>query len=76
MSRKNLDTLINKWISRKLFVFLIATLLLWIADLESSDWTMIAVVYLGSQTALDFIVEYNKSKRDGQGDDCNPKAVF
>jgi hypothetical protein len=68
MSRKNLDTLINKWISRKLFVFLIATLLLWIADLESSDWTMIAVVYLGSQTALDFIVEYNKSKRDGQGD--------
>jgi hypothetical protein len=25
MSRKNLDTLINKWISRKLFVFLIAS---------------------------------------------------
>ena len=68
MSRKNLDTLINKWISRKLFVFLTATILLWLADLESSDWTMIAVVYLGSQTALDFIVEYNKSKRDGQGD--------
>jgi len=68
MSRKNLDTLINKWISRKLFVFLIATLLLWIADLESSDWTMIAVVYLGSQTVLDSVVEYNKSKRDGQGD--------
>jgi hypothetical protein len=69
MSRKNLDTLINKWISRKLFVFLIATILLWIADLESSDWTMIAVVYLGSQTVLDSVVAYNKSKNNnGQGD--------
>jgi hypothetical protein len=69
MSRKNLDTLINKWISRKLFVFLTATLLLWLADLESSDWTMIAVVYLGSQTVLDSVVAYNKSKNnnDGQG---------
>jgi len=69
MSRKNLDTLINKWISRKLFVFLIATILLWLADLESSDWTLIAVVYLGSQTILDSVVAYNKSKNnnDGQG---------
>jgi hypothetical protein len=69
MSRKNLDTLINKWISRKLFVFLIATILLWLADLESSDWTLIAVVYLGSQTVLDSVVAYNKSKNnnDGQG---------
>lgn len=69
MVKKNLDTLINKWISRKLFVFLIATILLWIADLESSDWTMIAVVYLGSQTILDSVVAYNKSKNnnDGQG---------
>jgi hypothetical protein len=70
MSRKNLDTLINKWISRKLFVFLTATLLLWLADLESSDWTIIAVVYLGSQTVLDSVVAYNKSKNNnnGQGD--------
>ena len=69
MSRKNLDTLINKWISRKLFVFLTATLLLWLADFESSDWTLIAVVYLGSQTVLDSVVAYNKSKNNnGQGD--------
>jgi hypothetical protein len=69
MSRKNLDTLINKWISRKLFVFLAATILLWFADLESSDWTMIAVVYLGSQTVLDSVVAYNKSRNnnDRQG---------
>ena len=67
MVKKNLDTLINKWISRKLFVFIVATALLWFADLESSDWAMIAVVYLGSQTVLDAVVSYNKSKNDGQG---------
>jgi hypothetical protein len=67
MVKKNLDTLINKWISRKLFVFITATLLLWFADLESSDWTMIAVAYLGSQTILDSVVAYNKSKNNGQG---------
>jgi hypothetical protein len=66
MSRKNLDTLINKWISRKLFVFLSATLLFAIADLESSDWTIIAVAYLSSQTVIDSVVAYNKSKDNGE----------
>jgi hypothetical protein len=67
MSRKNLDTLINKWISRKLFVFLMATLLIWVADLESADWTIIAVAYLSSQTVIDSVVAYNKSKGNGEG---------
>ena len=68
MSKKNLDTLINKWISRKLFVFLVATVLLGFSDLESSDWAMIAVVYLSSQTVLDSVIEYNKSKNNGERD--------
>jgi hypothetical protein len=67
MSRNNLDTLINKWISRKLFVFLMATLLIWVADLESADWTIIAVAYLSSQTVIDSVVAYNKSKGNGEG---------
>ena len=62
MSKKNLDTLINKWISRKLFVFLIASGLLMFADLESSDWTLIAVAYLSSQTVLDSVTIYSKMK--------------
>jgi hypothetical protein len=67
MSRKNLDTLINKWISRKLFVFLMATMLIWVADLESADWTIIAVAYLSSQTVIDSVVAYNKSRGNGEG---------
>ena len=64
MSRKNLDTLINKWISRKLFVFLIASGLLMFADLESSDWTLIAIAYLSSQTILDSVMAYSKMKNN------------
>ena len=64
MSRKNLDTLINKWISRKLFVFLIASGLLMFADLESSDWTLIAIAYLSSQTILDSVTIYSKMKNN------------
>lgn len=62
MSRKNLDTLINKWISRKLFVFLIASGLLMFADLESSDWALIAITYLSSQTVLDSVTVYSKMR--------------
>ena len=64
MSRKNLDTLINKWISRKLFVFLIASGLLMFADLESSDWALIAIAYLSSQTILDSVMVYSKMKNN------------
>jgi hypothetical protein len=64
MSRKNLDTLINKWISRKLFVFLIASGLLMFADLDSSDWTLIAITYLSSQTILDSVTVYSKIRNN------------
>lgn len=64
MSRKNLDTLINKWISRKLFVFLIASGLLMVADLDSSDWTLIAITYLSSQTILDSVTVYSKIRNN------------
>jgi hypothetical protein len=63
MSKKNLDTLVNRWISRKLFVFIIASLLLLFADLKSADWTLIAIAYLSSQTVIDSVTAYVKAKQ-------------
>ena len=60
MSRKNLDTLINKWISRKLFVFIVASLLLLFSELSSSDWSMISIVYLSGQSVADVLTTYAK----------------
>ena len=49
-----LDAIQEKAISRKLLVFLVATALLWNAQLDPETWGMIAMIYIGGQTAVDF----------------------
>jgi hypothetical protein len=49
-----LDALQEKAISRKLLVFVSATVLLWNAQLDPETWGMIAMMYIGGQTAVDF----------------------
>ena len=49
-----LDALQEKAISRKLLVFVTATALLWNAQLDPETWGMIAMMYIGGQTAVDF----------------------
>ena len=49
-----LDALQEKIISRKLLVFVCSTALLWNAQLDPETWGMIAMVYIGGQTVVDF----------------------
>ena len=49
-----LDAIQEKAISRKLLVFIVATVLLWNAQLDPETWGMIAMIYIGGQTAVDF----------------------
>ncbi len=49
-----LDAIQEKVISRKLLVFGVATGLLWWAGLDADTWGMIAMTYIGGQTAIDF----------------------
>ena len=53
--RHLLDKGLNKIISRKLLAWVTATGLLAFADLASSDWTMITVVYIGTQGVVDTV---------------------
>jgi len=49
------DAVQEKVISRKLLVFGVATgLLYWGAGLDADTWGMIAMTYIGGQTAIDF----------------------
>ena len=50
-----LDRGLNKVVSRKLLAWVTATGLLAFADLASSDWTMITVVYIGTQGVVDTV---------------------
>ena len=49
-----LDAVQEKVISRKLLVFAVATGLLYWAGLDAETWGMIAMTYIGGQTAIDF----------------------
>ena len=48
------DRIVGRIISRKFFVFLTATGLLAWAGLDSETWGMIAMIYIGGQTVVDF----------------------
>jgi|TARA_R110000851_G_scaffold18144_3_gene57197 hypothetical protein len=49
-----LDAFQEKVVSRKLLVFICSTALLWNAQLDPETWGMIAMVYIGGQTVVDF----------------------
>ena len=55
--RQKLDAFLNKYLSRKLMVFFIASFGLFLGNLESSDWITIATVYIGTQGAVDIVTK-------------------
>jgi hypothetical protein len=59
-TKEQLDILLNKWISRKLSVFIVACTGLFSGYLTSSDWVIIATAYIGIQGFTDIV---NKLKR-------------
>ncbi len=57
MSKQELDRLVNKWISRKLLVFVIATIALFTKFITSVDWLVVSSIYLGTETAITIITQ-------------------
>ena len=53
--RQKIDAILNRYVSRKLMVFVVASLGLFWGTLTSSDWVTIAAVYIGTQGAIDAI---------------------
>ena len=45
--RQKIDAILNKWLSRKLMVFIVASFGLFSGSLSSSDWTILAPAYVG-----------------------------
>ena len=55
MSKENIDRILNKFISRKLMVFLIACGGLFAGDLTSQDWVIISTAYISVQGFTDIV---------------------
>jgi hypothetical protein len=63
MSRKEIiDKFQTKWISRKLFVFLIASVALFTGNLTSGDWVTIATFYISFEGSITIIEKVLKAR--------------
>lgn len=55
--RQRIDAILNRYVSRKLMVFVVASIGLFSGTLTSSDWITVAAVYIGTQGAIDAIAK-------------------
>ena len=55
--KAKIDTVLKKYVSRKLMVFVVASVGLFSATLSSSDWVIVAGIYIGTQGIIDAIVK-------------------
>ena len=58
---KSICKFIEKLLSRKLIVFILATVALFTDHLDSEHWTAIACIYVGVQGYLDRIAQKNEA---------------
>jgi hypothetical protein len=67
MSRKEfIDRLQSKWISRKLLVFIIASVALFTGNVQSSDWVIISSIYISLEGATSIVERIYKSRQSNQ----------
>ncbi len=53
--RAKIDAFLNSWISKKLMVFIVATFLAFSDKLTGEQFVNVAMVYIGTQGAIDAV---------------------
>ena len=61
--KNKLDIILNKLISRKLSVFVVACIGLFSGQLESGDWVIIGTAYIGIQGFADIVQKIKFGQR-------------
>lgn len=61
-TREKIDFYLNKWVSRKLTVFVVASFGLFLGNLTSSDWVIIATAYIAIEGATNIVERLMKVK--------------
>lgn len=65
MSRKEkIDLFISKWVSRKLSVFVVASIGLFFGNITSSDWVIIATSYITIEGVTNIVERLMKTRND------------
>jgi hypothetical protein len=63
-TREKIDLYLNKWVSRKLTVFVVASFGLFLGNITSSDWVIIATTYIAIEGATNIVERLMKAKTD------------
>ena len=61
-TREKIDFFLNKWVSRKLTVFVVGSVGLFLGNLTSSDWVIIATAYIAIEGATTIVEKLIKAK--------------
>jgi hypothetical protein len=61
-TKEKIDLFLNKWISRKLSVFVVATFGLFSEVLTSTDWVIISTTYISVEGITNIVERLFKSK--------------
>lgn len=61
-TREKVDLFLNKWVSRKLTVFVVGSVALFLGNLTSSDWVIIATAYIAIEGATNIVERIMKAK--------------
>jgi hypothetical protein len=59
--RARLDVFLNRFVSKKLMVFLIGTLFLFLGKLDGEQWINLSIVYIGSQAVIDTVIKLRQN---------------
>lgn len=69
MSRREfIDKYLNKSISKTLTITIIATIALFTGKLTGTEWTAIAMTYIGTQKAIDYMMAFKKFEQNNNID--------
>ena len=55
--KSKIDLFLNRFISKKLTVFIIATIFIVFSKIDPINWVNLSMVYIGSQAAVDLMKE-------------------
>jgi hypothetical protein len=62
---QRIDKFLNRWISKKLTVFIVASYGLFSDKLDGDNWTILATGYVAIQGFADIVEQISKAKKNG-----------
>lgn len=65
--REKIDLFLNKWVSRKLTAFIVASTGLFSGVITSTDWVIVATSYITIEGVTNIVERLMKAKNDNTG---------